>query len=199
MCVDPVHPLHRPTNDFPTVSLDQLTVILSLKCCIRMFINFYIAKPTYCFILMYTCGLTVVSKRIRYVMLALETASRGNRHCANCIGTRSFSVTTIPRSRRCCRCLHAHIAIIITMATTTTPTATPSAVSRDWSRDEETTPTSSPEAAPLSAVATPTWRSRDCRAVVRSMTSPTPVRDVTSQQSQAVEEHDTLGNTPFQI
>ena len=34
-----------------------------------MFINFYIARPTYCFILMYTCGLTVVIKRICYVML----------------------------------------------------------------------------------------------------------------------------------
>jgi len=32
-------------------------------------IDFYIARPTYCFILMYTCGLTVVIKRICYVML----------------------------------------------------------------------------------------------------------------------------------
>jgi len=34
-----------------------------------MFIDFYIARPTYCFILVYTCGLTVVIKRImlRYV------------------------------------------------------------------------------------------------------------------------------------
>ena len=34
-----------------------------------MLINFYIARPTYCFILMYTGGLTVVIKRICYVML----------------------------------------------------------------------------------------------------------------------------------
>jgi len=34
-----------------------------------MFIDFYIARPTYCFILAYTCGLTVVIKRICYVML----------------------------------------------------------------------------------------------------------------------------------
>ena len=41
-----------------------LTVILSLECCIMMFLNFYIAGPTYCFILMYTCGLTIATKRI---------------------------------------------------------------------------------------------------------------------------------------
>jgi len=34
-----------------------------------MFINFYIARPTYCFIFMYICGLRVVIKRICYVML----------------------------------------------------------------------------------------------------------------------------------
>ena len=34
-----------------------------------LFINFYIASPTYCFILMYSCALTVVIKRICYVML----------------------------------------------------------------------------------------------------------------------------------
>jgi len=50
MCVDPVHPLHRPTNDFHTVSLDQLTVIiLPLECCIMMFSNFYTARPTLLF------------------------------------------------------------------------------------------------------------------------------------------------------
>jgi len=50
MCVDPVHPLHRPTNDFPTVSLDQLTVIiLPLECCIVMFSNFYTARATLLF------------------------------------------------------------------------------------------------------------------------------------------------------
>jgi len=65
-CVDPVYPLHIPTNNFPTVSLDQLTVILPLECCIMMLIDFYIARPTYCFILVYTCGLTVVIKRICY-------------------------------------------------------------------------------------------------------------------------------------
>ena len=49
--VDPVYPLHIPTDNFPTVSLDQLTVILPLECCIIMFINFCIARPKYCFIL----------------------------------------------------------------------------------------------------------------------------------------------------
>ena len=44
---------------------------LSLECCIMMFINFYIARPTYCFILMYTCRLTFAIKRIRYVMFML--------------------------------------------------------------------------------------------------------------------------------
>ena len=34
-----------------------------------MFINLYIARPTYHFFLIYTCGLTVVIKRICYVML----------------------------------------------------------------------------------------------------------------------------------
>ena len=34
-----------------------------------MFINLYIARPRYRFILIYTCGLTAVIKRIRYVML----------------------------------------------------------------------------------------------------------------------------------
>jgi len=32
-----------------------------------MFINLYIARPTYHFILIYTCGFTVVIKRICYV------------------------------------------------------------------------------------------------------------------------------------
>jgi len=36
-----------------------------------MFINLYIARPIYYFILMYTCGLTVVIKRICYVKLML--------------------------------------------------------------------------------------------------------------------------------
>ena len=57
-CVETVYPLHIPTNNFHTV----------LECCILMFINFCIASPKYCFI-MYTCGLTVVIKRICYVML----------------------------------------------------------------------------------------------------------------------------------
>ena len=34
-----------------------------------MFINLYIARPTYHFILIYTCGLTAVIKRICYDML----------------------------------------------------------------------------------------------------------------------------------
>jgi len=34
-----------------------------------MFSNFYTARSTHCFILMYTCSLTVVTKRISYAML----------------------------------------------------------------------------------------------------------------------------------
>ena len=60
-------PLHGPTNNFMTFSVDVLTLILSSECCIMMFI--YIARPTYCFILMYICGLTVVIKRMCYVMV----------------------------------------------------------------------------------------------------------------------------------
>jgi len=44
-------------------------LFLSLEFCISMFINLYIARPRYRFILIYTCGLTAVIKRIRYVML----------------------------------------------------------------------------------------------------------------------------------
>jgi len=40
-----------------------------LEFCISMVINLYIARPTYHFILIYTRGLTVVIKRICYVML----------------------------------------------------------------------------------------------------------------------------------
>jgi len=36
---------------FPTASIDWLTVIVPLECCIIMFINFCIARPKYCFIL----------------------------------------------------------------------------------------------------------------------------------------------------
>jgi len=36
-----------------------------------MFINFYIPRPTRCFIFVYTCGLKVVVKRICYVMLCI--------------------------------------------------------------------------------------------------------------------------------
>ena len=37
-----------------------------------MFINLYIARPTYHVFLIYTCGLTVVIKRIRYVIMLLS-------------------------------------------------------------------------------------------------------------------------------
>jgi len=37
-----------------------------------MFINVYIARPIYNFILIYTCGLTVVIKRICYVILCFD-------------------------------------------------------------------------------------------------------------------------------
>ena len=40
-----------------------------------VYINFYIARPKYCFIVMYACGLTVVIKRICYVMLSPPVAS----------------------------------------------------------------------------------------------------------------------------
>ena len=49
----------------------ELTVILYLEFCISMFINFYIASPTYRFILIYTCGLTAVIKRICYYVMLL--------------------------------------------------------------------------------------------------------------------------------
>ena len=67
-CVD--SPLHRRTNFstfLPYLSINLL--ILSLEFRISMFINLYIARPIYHFILIYTCGLTVVIKRICYVML----------------------------------------------------------------------------------------------------------------------------------
>ena len=40
-----------------------------------MFVNLYIARPTYYFILVYNCGLTVVIKRICYVMLYVSIFS----------------------------------------------------------------------------------------------------------------------------
>ena len=42
-----------------------------------MFINLYIARPTYRFILIYTCGLTAVIKRICYVMLRINALLTG--------------------------------------------------------------------------------------------------------------------------
>jgi len=46
------------------LSINIIIIIISI-------IKYYIARPTYCFNLMYTCGLTVVIKRIGlcYVML----------------------------------------------------------------------------------------------------------------------------------
>ena len=68
-CVD--SPLHRRTNFstfLPYLSINLL--ILSLEFRISMFINLHIARPIYHFILIYTCGLTVVIKRMLcYVML----------------------------------------------------------------------------------------------------------------------------------
>jgi len=49
------------------------TVILSVEFCISMFINLCIARPVYHFFLIYTCGLTVVIKRICYVTLCYVT------------------------------------------------------------------------------------------------------------------------------
>ena len=83
-CVDPDYPLHIPTNNF----LDGNSRLTDCNFTIRMlyydpdyplhimmFIYFYIAKPTYCFILMYICGLTVVIKRI-CVMLCCVTVTK---------------------------------------------------------------------------------------------------------------------------
>ena len=47
-----------------TRNLATTAVQKSLECCITMFINFHIARPTYCFIFMYACHLTVVTKPI---------------------------------------------------------------------------------------------------------------------------------------
>ena len=47
-----------------TRNLATTAVQKSLECCITMFINFHIARPTYCFIPMYICHLTVVTKPI---------------------------------------------------------------------------------------------------------------------------------------
>ena len=43
MFVQPTAETDITHNNFPTVSLDYLSVILSLECCIMMLINFYIA------------------------------------------------------------------------------------------------------------------------------------------------------------
>jgi len=62
-----IHCIFPLTTFRPYLSMNCL--ILAIACCIIMFINFYIARPKYCFIQMYNCGLTVVIKRICYVML----------------------------------------------------------------------------------------------------------------------------------
>ena len=65
----------------------RLTVILSLEFCISMFINLYIARPTY-FFLIYTCGLAVLLNE--YVMLCyVMNAMRAKNYCQR-------------RVRRCC-------------------------------------------------------------------------------------------------
>ena len=66
--------------NFPAVSLDELTVILSVEFCISMFVNLYIARPTYRFILIYTCGLTAVIKRICYYVIQYSKLVYENLH-----------------------------------------------------------------------------------------------------------------------
>jgi len=59
-----------------------------------MFINLYIARPTYRFILIYTCGLTAVIKRICYVMLCY-VVGRGQRAvCGSRMDSPSVAVTS---------------------------------------------------------------------------------------------------------
>jgi len=48
-----------------------------------MFINLYIARLTYRFILIYTCGLTAVIKRICYVMLCYDLGMGYNAIAGN--------------------------------------------------------------------------------------------------------------------
>jgi len=58
------------------IQTDLTETYIPLEFCISMFINLYIARPTYRFILIYTCGLTAVTKRICYVMLYTHTDGR---------------------------------------------------------------------------------------------------------------------------
>jgi len=74
-----------------------------------MFINFYIARPTYCFIFVHTCGLTVVIKRICcYVMLYYKTLSlfysRLNTFFLQILPT----LVSLPRTGLTPRTLHSH-------------------------------------------------------------------------------------------
>jgi len=105
-CVD--SPLHRRTyfsTFLPYLSINLL--ILSLEFCISMFINLYTARPTYHFILIYTCGLTVVIKRICYVKLCCpRPRSAANQpHAAAVVDRRDRQTDgrtdTGPSHRRC--------------------------------------------------------------------------------------------------
>ena len=70
-----------PPTFLPYLSINLgPAVILYLEFCISMLSNLYIARPTYHFFLIYTCGLTVVIKRMCYVMLCHV---RGRQHASN--------------------------------------------------------------------------------------------------------------------
>ena len=47
-----------------------------IRMCVAVFINFYIARPAYCFIFMYTCGFTVVIKRMLCYVISLHRESK---------------------------------------------------------------------------------------------------------------------------
>jgi len=59
-----------------------------------MFINFYIVVPTYCFILMYTCGLKVVIKRICYVIPHLPGFLSSLYSVAHCLASARLKLRT---------------------------------------------------------------------------------------------------------
>jgi len=65
-----------------------------------LFINFYIARPTYCFIFMYTCGLTVVIKGIDPMLCYVTAGYRLRRPKLTPVSL--ISMDTIRYDTRCC-------------------------------------------------------------------------------------------------
>jgi len=61
-CRSQVACLRTAQRDRQTDRQTDIVPSHSLEFCISMVINLYIARPTYHFILIYTCGLTVVIK-----------------------------------------------------------------------------------------------------------------------------------------